>query len=55
MEAVEQHAEARVIGLTDDVPDLLVGVYVTPPSQRFVTDAQTARASVFSQQAQIID
>ncbi|MNN75915.1 hypothetical protein D3C81_1922480 [compost metagenome] len=55
MEAVEQHAEARVIGLTHDVPDLLISIHVTAPRQRFVTNAQAARAGMLGQQAQIID
>jgi hypothetical protein len=44
-----------VIGLAHDVPHLLIGVDVPAPGQRFVTDAQPARAGVFGQQAQVID
>ena len=55
VKAVEQHAEAWVIGLTDDVPHLLIGVHMPAPGQRFVTDSQTARAGAFGQQAQVVD
>ncbi|MNS28175.1 hypothetical protein D3C72_601420 [compost metagenome] len=55
METVEQHTEAWMIGLSDDVPHPLVRVHVPAPGQRFITNAQTARTGVFRQQAQVID
>ncbi|MNO97563.1 hypothetical protein D3C76_892740 [compost metagenome] len=55
VETVEQYAEARMIGLADNVPHLLPGIDVTTPGQRFVTDTQASRAGAFGQQAQIVD
>lgn len=55
MEAVEQHAEAGVIGLAHNVPDLLISIHVPAPGQRFITDPQAARTGAFGQQAQVID
>lgn len=55
MEAVEDHPKGRVVGLAHQVPDLLVGVHVAAPSQRFVADAQAAFAGVLGQQAQVVD
>ncbi|MNZ53895.1 hypothetical protein D3C78_717840 [compost metagenome] len=39
VKAVQQHAKAWMIGLTHDVPHLLIGVHMPAPGQRFVTDA----------------
>ncbi|MND96784.1 hypothetical protein D3C80_890860 [compost metagenome] len=55
VEAVQDHAEIRVIGLAHDVPDLLVRIDVAPPGQGFITDAQATLARVLGQQAQVVD
>ncbi|MGX1171402.1 hypothetical protein AB7M32_000127 [Pseudomonas sp. R151218B TE3479] len=55
MEAVEQHAKVGVIGLAHNVPDLLIGIDVATPGQRFVTDTQAPRTGPLGQQAQVID
>ncbi|MNC08247.1 hypothetical protein D3C75_558280 [compost metagenome] len=55
VKAVQQHAEAWVIGLTHDVPHLLPGVHMPAPGQRFVADAQATCPGVLSQQSQVVD
>ena len=55
METVEDHPEGRVVSLAHQVPDLLVGVDVAAPGQRFVTDTQATLASMFGKQAQVVD
>ena len=47
--------DGRVVGLTHQVPHLLIGVDVTAPGQCFVTDAQAACTGAFAQQTQVID
>ena len=54
MKAVEQYAEGRMIDLTHQIPHLLPGVHVTPPSQGLVTDPQVARTGALGQQRQIV-
>ena len=54
VEAVEQHTQIRVVDVANQIPDLLPRVDVAPPRQRFVTNAQVARASPLGQQAQVI-
>ena len=44
-----------MIGLTHDVPHLLIGVHMPAPGQCFVTDTQAPRAGAFGQQAQVVD
>jgi len=55
VETVEQHTQGRVIGLPDDVPDLLIGIHVAAPRQGFIADAQATLAGAFAQLAQIVD
>ncbi|MNM69446.1 hypothetical protein D3C81_810420 [compost metagenome] len=54
VEAVEDHPQRRMVSLAHEVPDLLVGVDVTPPGQGFVADAHTALAGMFGEQAQVV-
>ncbi|RMS00924.1 hypothetical protein ALP75_204765 [Pseudomonas syringae pv. actinidiae] len=54
VEAVEQHTQRRMINLTHQVPDLLPGIDVLAPRQRFITDTQVAGASTLGQQTQVI-
>ncbi|MCY1416818.1 hypothetical protein D9M71_323350 [compost metagenome] len=55
VEAVQQHAEGGMVGLADDVPDLLPGVHMAAPGERLVADAQAARAGAFGQLAEVVD
>ena len=54
MEAVEDHAHGRVVGLAHQVPDLLQGVDVAAPGQGLVADAQATCAGVLAEQAQVV-
>ncbi|MNZ60154.1 hypothetical protein D3C78_782160 [compost metagenome] len=55
MEAVEQHAQCRMIGLADDVPHLLPGVHMTAPGKRLVADTQPAITGALGQLAEVVD
>lgn len=55
MEAVEDHAQPRMIGLADQVPALLVGIDVPAPGQRFIANTQAADTGAFGQQPQVVD
>ncbi|MCY1514163.1 hypothetical protein D9M68_486920 [compost metagenome] len=55
VEAVQQHAQGRVVGLAHQVPDLLPAVHVAAPGQGLVADTQVARAGALGQQAQVVD